>query len=225
VYGILCTASSYYIDASTCLFDDVKDFGVSNDTFSDHSPLYCTLSFEQTAHNSELSDENEDVEYIYEKIRWKERFKIDFFEKFTGLYNSFETLLLRSGESSVDLLGHFTEIIRSAAYDMTVTHGPRKYDNFLKQPPWWNHECTRLKKQKYYRLKLFRSSNNSQDLERYKLAKKDFKHNCYLQKMSYQRDCKNKLVSSRTNPKAFWNLVKSTHSNQNSNRTKDITSK
>ena len=51
-----------YFIASTAVFDHVTDFGVGHEDFSDHFPLFCTLTF---AHRNRLRNTSLKCVYQY----------------------------------------------------------------------------------------------------------------------------------------------------------------
>lgn len=71
------------------------------------------------------------------------------------------------------------------------------------------NECAVLKEHKYRKLKVFKSSNKVNDLNEYKLSRKEFKNFCKSQEYKWKESLKQKLVFSRTDPAAFWKIVKS----------------
>ena len=91
-----------------------------------------------------------------------------------------------------------------------MINNKRRIQKLRTQPPWWNKECTRLKNMKYNNLKQFRQTNDTSDLERYKLAKTSFKNQCKREKLEYQKNCRRKLIESRKEPKQFWSYIRNT---------------
>ena len=201
-----------YMIGSSSIFKYVDDFGISDISFSVHCPVYCRLSFPKS---TERHDEVDDCDlHPYAKIRWSEKLKTKFLDDFKNRYQLFERTLTTSGESRVNFLTQFTEIIKDTGKCMMVKNQTNKNDNRYKQPPWWNNECQKLKADKYHRLKLFRISNDWFDLERFKQAKNHFKCFCKSRKIQYQRDCRKRLVESRNDPKTFWTSIKQSMNNE-----------
>ena len=65
-----------------------------------------------------------------------------------------------------------------------------------------------LKDIKYASLKLFRNTNNINDLNVYKNNKKEFKLACKKKKNLLCAKSRQELIACRNDPKAFWNLLR-----------------
>jgi len=203
-----------YMIASTTLFKHVTDFAVANHAFSVHCPISCKFSFTLDQTTNQLP-ENEDLNQ-WQRMKWKNDYKEKFLTKFNQLYGQFENSLINNDNSVVSMLHNFTDMILTSGTCMMINN-KRRIQKLRTQPPWWNKECTRLKNMKYNNLKQFRQTNDTSDLERYKLAKTSFKNQCKREKLEYQKNCRRKLIESRKEPKQFWSYIRNTENIIDSN--------
>ena len=67
----------------------------------------------------------------------------------------------------------------------------------------------RKKIAKWNFLRKFRVSNSLRDLELYQRAEREFKAYVLSRKLRYQATKRDELVSTRRNPKDFWNVLRS----------------
>ena len=78
-----------YMLASTSLFDSFSEFRVGSDDFSDHFPLYCTISLpNMNLQDSEPFDANAN-QNNWARFKWKEYHKDVFTQFFSTLITSF----------------------------------------------------------------------------------------------------------------------------------------
>ena len=108
------------------------------------------------------------------------------------------------------------ELYQSSSKKMLVK--PQRKDlNTTTDQPWWDIDCDRAKYRKYAALRRFRSTNQHTDYTAYIETKRLFKKICAHKKSNYNFNNRQKLISSRKNPKIFWQLLK-----QNTNKSKNI---
>ena len=188
--------------ASTNLFPYFSDFGVSDNLFSIHCPVYCPLKLESHCVQSD-SVTGEKLK-SWEKIKWNESMKGDFLERFRNIFNNFRITFENSSTSAVDKLSASVRMFQDAAVNMKCKN--RIFAN--KQSPWWNSDCDQAKIVKYQALRTFRQTNSLVDLDIYFTARNRFKaitRNC---KNEYQNQNRHRLVEARKNTKKFWNTLK-----------------
>ena len=136
--------------ASTNLFPYFSDFGVSDNLFSIHCPVYCPLKLESHCVQSD-SVTGEKLK-SWEKIKWNESMKGDFLERFRNIFNNFRITFENSSTSAVDKLSASIRMFQDAAVNMKCKN--RIFAN--KQSPWCNSDCDQAEKVKYQALRTFR---------------------------------------------------------------------
>ena len=132
-----------YMIASTNIFDLFTDFGVSDNAFSDHCPVYYTLTL--NLKSSQTTSPNEDNLKAWNKIRSKESLKDDFLVKFTELLKKFREEYEVEDNSASDMLTNFIQLFQDAAVKMQYKDKPNV--ELKKQPDRWNPNCDLAKKE------------------------------------------------------------------------------
>ena len=79
-----------YIICSTDIFKSIRNFGIGDEDFSDHFPLYCTIALNTVIESQPTFDcFNEKKLIDWSKVKWKPNLKEQFIEKFTELFKTF----------------------------------------------------------------------------------------------------------------------------------------
>lgn len=197
-----------YMIASSTLFFYVTDFGVSNNMFSVHCPVYCTFTFEGSSTARNQSRSSEEQLHKYDCLIWNENCKDSFIVEFQRHMRHFMDNLVDLNVT--DSVPAFIDMYKSAADNMLYKRNASTYTNKCDntQPPWWNMECSRAKRSKFQLLRQFRVSNDMTDLQLYKHARNKFKNVCKKCKSNYERQNRNNLVNARNSPKSFWSIIK-----------------
>ena len=108
-----------YIICSSEIFSYVSDFRVLENDSSDHFPLHCTFLFKskKDSHLNQSQSKADGTKYV--RFKWNDRFKDDFYHKFTVSMATFnEKLSENSSQQTIPLLKDFNHIIQEAAGKM-----------------------------------------------------------------------------------------------------------
>ena len=151
-----------YMLESTSLFDSFSEFKVGSDDFSDHFPLYCTVSLP----NINLQDSEPFVananQNNWARFKWKENYKDEFMQLFSTLFTTFKDKISTENEPTSSYLSEFIDLIQKAGKCLKTKYN--QTEKRKKQPPWWDKECETAKSYKYSLLRKFRCTNTFLDL-------------------------------------------------------------
>ena len=115
------------------------------------------------------------------------------------IYNNNKVFLL-------DSLSSFIDIIKKSAEDMLC----KSYSRVSFQTPWFDNACRSAKRDKHRALRQFRLTNSRHHLDIYKNLRNKFKNICRDKKYSYAKHKRQLLISSKNDPRKFWNILKNT---------------
>ena len=115
------------------LFNNIINFEVGFQDFSDHLPLCCTLKCK--CYTNDTKDTNLKTAYHY---KWDETLKQTFTEKFTDLYTVFSQSL--SETNVVCKLNDFINVFKQAGSCMKKLRcgDGQKFKSSSTQPKWWD---------------------------------------------------------------------------------------
>ena len=194
-----------YFIVSSNLFQSESRFKVVDRSESVHFPLSCCLTFNMLE-QSGSNERDDNSSKTYKKFMWRENLKTVFKNNFSTFFESMrESILIKLDISIDECVQSIVEMYHKAAECMKSK--PSK-TNVAKQEPWWDGECDKLKKEKFKALRLFRTENNYQHLNNYKVLRNRFKDVCRQKKQDYQKRNRDELVASRSNMNLFWRTVK-----------------
>ena len=136
-----------YMLASTSLFDSFSEFKVGSDDFSDHFPLYCTISLPNiNLQDSEPFDANAN-QNNWARFKWKENYKDEFMQLFSTLFTNFKEKISTENEPTSSYLSEFIDLIQKAGKCLKTKYN--QTEKRKKQLPWWDKECETAKSYKY----------------------------------------------------------------------------
>ena len=210
----------YHITSSECFRSIITRFSILTRDESDHLPVYVCLTFpcynNPTETDRTLNGCNStDVSFI-EKFKWKEQHKQHFLDIFTDTYELAKNEILQSvGTNINDAIDKLVNIYKHAAAIMKVGRNGTPHLSQQINQPWWDAECDVAKQAKYSSLRRFRSTNSNDDLQVYFDKRKLFKNICNEKRLSYQKNMRQSLIQSRTNPNKFWQIIKRNRSHKN----------
>ena len=138
-----------YIICSTDMFKSIRNFGIGDEDFSDHFPLYCTVELNTVIESQPTFDWFNEKKLIdWSKMKWKPNLKEQFIEKFTELFQTFIADLESNDYGNVVQTAlSFINLFHSAGNNMRVnTYFPNIHIPY--QPKWWDNDCHMAKKEK-----------------------------------------------------------------------------
>jgi hypothetical protein len=214
-----------YIIASANLFNIVSSFEIMNFCnigANNHLPLHCALNVCGSV--KEISEETHELDQIT-KIKWQNAFSDEFIENLeladtSELKNNFDKLC-DSGNIAdavnllIDVLQCAGKCMRQTANN-NVKHQQNHQNKKQGQPEWWDLDCNKAKQYKYYKLNIYRKTNEIADLEIYKGARRTFKNMCKAKEQLHKRYLQNKILQC-SNPNAIWKCVKEMQEPKTSN--------
>ena len=116
-----------------------------------------------------------------------------------------ETIIINLEASIDDCVQSIVEIYHKAAECMKAKSQKHKA---VKQEPWWDNECEKLKKEKYKALRIFRNDSNYQNLINYKTLRNRLKDTFRQKNLDFHKRNRDELIASRSNMNLFWRTVK-----------------
>ena len=171
-----CTANNGcslvdYVIVSSNLFTNILYFDIGLRSESDHFPLLFKLSCIDKNVIDNEHGVNENSSNNFDRFKWKEIKKDEFLEKFKGFMTDMKTTILNTIPTDLNLaVNMIVNMYTAAAKPMKVN--TNKFHINSKQPIWWDENCDKMKRDKYTKLRLFRSNSTPENLTIYKRYKK-----------------------------------------------------
>ena len=101
-------------------------------------------------------------------------------------FDLYQDILLNRALSCDYIVNTLTSLLQNAAECYVVL---KSKINTRKQPQWWDRECDSLKKGKYDKLNIYRSSHTMSALIEYNESKRNFRQLCKTKKMEFEKNC------------------------------------
>lgn len=181
-----------YCCVSTSLIRSLRDFKVLEATFSDHMPLFVSVSLQDIG-----SDLDKGVKPILPKLIWKPNLTEKYQETLTNLVCS---TVLEDSDNAVQIIG----LIKEASRSLNNPYPSKR--SYFSNRPWFSKECFKLRKASFKNLRKFRKTNLYEDKCQYIESNKNYKKLCKIAKEAYLTDKYKELTTIRDSKK-FWTFV------------------
>ena len=136
------------------------------------------------------------------RFRWTD-ISSDSFSENNNITRSDSGITLNDLHQDILLNRTLTSLLQNAAERYVVL---KSKINIRKQPQWWDRECDSLKKCKYDKLNIYRSSHTMSALIEYNESKRNFRRLCKTKKMAFKNKLRKKLLATRNSPNEFWKI-------------------
>lgn len=130
-----------YILGSASLFEWVSDFYISEEDFSDHFPVCCSLSFKMGYNNASDNIHVRDNANLRQSTsyKWNNDFKDSFMNTFSRLFTNFSRSV--SELNVINKLPEFSSLYKQAGAKMRTRCNRSLSRDSPVQPDWWDAEC------------------------------------------------------------------------------------
>jgi hypothetical protein len=195
---------------------NMYDMYVDEQDFSDHFPICCILNknskYGFPTENTHIQENNLTRKLV--RFKWKDDLKISFVEQFIDLFRDFIHSV--NDDNCMHKRFEFIWLFQCAAENMKVKSDSKVNDKCTSnQPDWWDRDCDNAKRNKYQKLRQFRSTNLDSDFKEYIKSRNIFKNLTRAKRLSLECARRKKLIECRKNPNDFWKCIKKSLPNNN----------
>ena len=197
----------YMLISNDCL-DRLANFSIGERTESCHFPLEATVLAESASDN--VSDSNC-------SNHAKNQFYLIKDSTIESIRNTLMALLDNNGLMQITNLINNTheqidnvleKVLEIVEKSLNCCKQKQQTHKKLTQPPWFDSECWKGKREKIKALQNYRKDRTPANLDLYLDLKQNFKRICKKKKNDMYDKKLNELVQNASNPKSFWKKLK-----------------
>ena len=179
---------------SVNILDEVLDFEVLPQVYSDHMPIVLTFK-------GDIQGEDYMPLSLLPRLVWTNAGKKVYNDKLKDLLSGY------SHAADIDSKESFiTDCIRKAAGRSGAPVNNRDFPKFVSKKPWFDRDCLSMRCKSFAFLKSFRSNGSDIIKQFYLVVNRQYKQLCESKAREFQRDVGRRLAEV-TNPKEYWAIV------------------
>ena len=197
------------IDYAICsdkMLQQINDFKIGERTESSHLPVIISLPINSFVERNQMKIKTNEV---FTKYNFDETIKDSYRDTLSHKLNTGKMTELvseiESSESNInDIIANCQMLIQESSECCKKSYTNKVTGN----EPWFNKQCEELKSARNKALRMFRRARTLNNLNKYKLARHEYKQFCDITKEHYYNAKLESLVESANSPKSFWKKLK-----------------